>query len=180
LCDPLLQPDPNDLPPGSLDTPPVTAAQTTRQRFQAKIEGKALCATCHEGFADIGYVMESFDALGRFRTVETVFDEETGDLLAELPLDTSGIVRVTLDDERPVAGVEELTERIVESGKVEACLSQKSFAFAMRRLAERRSWDGCAIDAIEARLKNPDEGLAGALRHVAELSSFSLHKVGPQ
>src|SRR5262249_39999069 len=38
LCDTLAQPDPNSLPPGSLDPPKVTAAQTTRQRYQAKIE----------------------------------------------------------------------------------------------------------------------------------------------
>ncbi len=76
LCDPLPQPDPNSLPPGSLDPPKPSSAQTTRQRFQAKVEGNVLCQGCHGSFSDIGYALESFDALGRFRSVEQVFDEK--------------------------------------------------------------------------------------------------------
>ena len=72
LCDALPQPDPNSLPPGSLDPPPTSTAQTTRQRFQAKVESKALCQTCHGGFSNMGYVLESFDTLGRYRTVASV------------------------------------------------------------------------------------------------------------
>ena len=89
LCDSLPQPDPNSLPPGSLDPPPPSTAMTTRQRFAAKVEGNGLCQTCHASFSNLGYVMESFDALGRFRTMEKVFDEQTGALLATLPIDTT-------------------------------------------------------------------------------------------
>ena len=42
---------------------------TTRQRFAAKVEGNGLCQGCHASFSDIGYALESFDALGRFRTM---------------------------------------------------------------------------------------------------------------
>ncbi len=82
LCDALPQPDPNSLPPGSLDPPPPSTAQTTRQRFQAKVDGKPLCQACHGGFSDMGYVLESFDALGRYRTTEKVFNEQKGALVA--------------------------------------------------------------------------------------------------
>ena len=58
---------------------------TTRQRYAAKVEGNGLCQTCHASFSNLGYVMESYDALGRFRTMEKVFDEQTGALLATLP-----------------------------------------------------------------------------------------------
>src|SRR5690606_22828163 len=61
LCDDLPQPDPNSLPPGALDPPPFDASQTTRERFQQKIEGNGLCENCHLAFSPIGYVMESFD-----------------------------------------------------------------------------------------------------------------------
>ena len=89
LCDNLPRPDPNSLPPGSLDPPPPSTAMTTRQRYAAKVDGNGLCQTCHASFSNLGYVMEAYDALGRFRTMEKVFDEQTGALLATLPIDTT-------------------------------------------------------------------------------------------
>jgi hypothetical protein len=180
LCDPLPQPDPNSLPPGSLDPPPITAAQTTRQRYQAKIEGKALCAGCHDQFAAIGYVMESFDALGRYRTMEQVFDEQTGTKLADLPIDTSGVVHVEPDDERPVAGASELNQRLLESGKVEACMASRYFSFATRRVPDQRSLDACSLDDLAKLLADPKGGIVGAFRRIAEQDGFFSRKVGPQ
>jgi hypothetical protein len=178
LCDPLPQPDPNSLPPGSLDPPPVTAAQTTRQRYQAKIEGKSLCAGCHNGFADIGYVLESFDALGRYRTTERIFDEETGELLAERPIDATGVPHVTPGDEARVDGAAQLNQKLVDSDKVEACMASKYFSFATRRIAAAGSWDGCAIDELEKNLRDPSVGLAGAFLQVTRQASFAMRKVG--
>ena len=73
----------------SIRRPPSTA-MTTRQRYAAKVDGNGLCQTCHASFSNLGYVMEAYDSLGRFRTMEKVFDEQTGALLATLPIDTAG------------------------------------------------------------------------------------------
>jgi hypothetical protein len=180
LCDPLSRPDPNTLPPGSLDPPPVTAAQTTRQRYQAKVEGNATCAACHNQFSAIGFVLESFDALGRYRTLERVFDEETGKRLADLPIDTSAVTRIALDDERPVANAMELNQRVVDSRKVETCLATKYFDFAERREATPGSMDACLIDELAQLLQQADGGLAGAFERIARDASFFVRKVGPQ
>ena len=82
LCDGLASPDPNALPPSSLDTPPLDPKTSTRKRFAAKVENNTLCSGCHASFSDIGYALEQFDALGRFRKAEKVFDEQSGKLLA--------------------------------------------------------------------------------------------------
>jgi hypothetical protein len=179
LCDPLPQPDPTTLPPGALDPPPPSSAQTTRQRYQAKVEGNPTCAGCHNQFSDIGYVLESFDALGRARTVEKVFDEQTGRKLAELPLNTAGTIRIGAQA-HSITNATELNQRIVESEKVEACLASKYFAFATRRPAESGSWDGCAVDEMTASLKNPSAGIAGAFMQIGRQASFGMRKVGPQ
>jgi hypothetical protein len=180
LCDPLPQPDPNSLPPGSLDPPPPSPAQTTRQRFSAKVDGKALCQACHGGFSDIGYVLESFDALGRYRTTELVFDEQTGERLAELPIDTEARAMVTPDDLQPVGDAAELNQRLVASQKVEACMAQQYFAFASRRAAADATLDTCVVQDLAATLQDPALGIAGALRRVAQYGSFFQRKVGPQ
>lgn len=180
LCDALPQPDPNSLPPGSLDPPPPSSAQTTRQRFQAKVEGKALCQGCHGSFSDLGYVLESFDALGRYRTSEQVFAEENGEKTADLPIDTNAVVRVTATDLTPVTGAADLNQRIVASQKVEACMAQRYFEFSARRAAAESSLDACVVQDLAAGLTDPALGLAGAFRRVAQYSSFFQRKVGPK
>jgi len=180
LCDPLPQPDPNSLPPGSLDPPIPSSAQTTRQRFQAKVEGNPLCQTCHGSFSDIGYALESFDALGRYRTVEQIFDEKTGKKLAELPIDSHAVPKITRDDQSPVADAAELNQRLVASQKVEACLAERYFEFAVRRAASESTLDECVVQDLAAGLKAPAVGLGGAFRRLAQYSSFFQRKVGPQ
>jgi hypothetical protein len=180
LCDPLPQPDPNDLPPGALDPPPFDSSQTTRERFQAKVEGNSLCEGCHNGFSEIGYVMESYDALGRFRTVERVFDEQSGDLLDELPIVTSGDVRIAAVDEPPVSDAAEMNERIAASGKVEACLAQSYFKYAARRVMSNNSYDSCVIEDLSAALAQENGGLAAAFQRIARVSTFFTKKVGPK
>jgi hypothetical protein len=180
LCDALPQPDPNSLPPGSLDPPIPSSAETTRQRFQAKVEGNVLCQGCHGSFSDIGYALESFDALGRYRAVELIFDEQTGKKLAELPLDTGALPQITRGDTSPVADAAELNQRLVESQKVEACLAERYFEFAVRRAASEASSDECVVQDLAAGLKDPALGLGGAFRRLAQYSSFFQRKVGPQ
>ena len=180
LCDALPQPDANALPPGSLDPPPFDPNQTTRQRYQAKIEGNSLCTTCHGSFASIGYVLESYDALGRYRTSETVFDTETGAKLAELPLDTSADTELTADDTTPTTSAAELNQKLVASEQVEACLAQKYFQYATRRDPADDSLDRCVISDLTAGLKDPQVGLSGAFKRLAQYASFFQRKVGPQ
>ncbi len=180
LCDDLPEPDPNSLPPGSLDPPPADEAQTTRERFEAKIEGNSLCAGCHGAFSDIGYVLESFDSLGRYRETERVFDEQTGELLAELPINTSAVPRIGLDDDTPVGDARELANRMLESQKVEACLAKHYFEYAVRRPVEANSADACTVVDLASLLNTEDQGLRAAFRRIAQYDSFFQRKVGPR
>ena len=176
LCDSLLAPNPNDLPPGSLDPPPVTVA-TTRDRYQAKIEGKALCENCHATFTDIGYVMESFDALGRFRTSELVIDEENGQVLADLDIDVTAAPKIDdYTDESTVANPAELNQRIADSPKAAACLSKQYFTYALRREPGDASGDA----ALLAELADAEVTLSAMFKQIALHPSFKVRKVGAQ
>jgi hypothetical protein len=177
LCDNLPRPDPNSLPAGSLDPPPQSTAMTTRQRYAAKVEGNGLCETCHASFSNLGYVMEAYDALGRFRSMEKVYDEQSGALLATLPIDTTAVPQVIIGDMRPVATPAELNQRIVESGKVESCLSANYFRYALRRDPTRDSADACAYDSVRSGLASGG-ALAAAFRGIATSAGFRQHMVG--
>ena len=123
-----------------------------------KIAGNNLCLSCHTQFADLGYVLESFDALGRFRTSEKVFDEQTGRQLAELPIDSTGVARVEPGDTALVSGPVDLNARIAASGKVDACLSGNYFRYALRRQPGTDSRDACLQQQLAADLGQPGVG----------------------
>jgi Protein of unknown function (DUF1592)/Protein of unknown function (DUF1588)/Protein of unknown function (DUF1595)/Protein of unknown function (DUF1585) len=174
LCDALPQPDPAELPDGSLDPPPPDPTATTRERYEAKVKDNPLCEGCHGGFSDLGYVMESFDALGRFRTMELVIDEQTGEVLGELPVDDVAVARVELQDDTPVEGVADLNQRIVASRKVNACIAQQYFTYALRR----EPGDASGDEALTADLAEADLALAEIFKNLALHPSFRARKVG--
>lgn len=176
LCGNLPQPDPNSLPPGSLDPPPPDEALSTRQRFAKKVDGGP-CGECHDSFSTIGYVLESYDAVGRYRTEERVFDPETGDLLATLEVNASGVAGIESLDEGPVNGPIELNERIVESGLVESCLARNYFEFVMRRAAEKGSFDACVIEDLGEILGSDGQGLAEAFTSIVRGGHFTERKL---
>jgi hypothetical protein len=179
LCERLQAPDPNELPSGALDPPPVSTALTTRQRFENKVEGNPLCAGCHTSFSDIGFALEAYDSLGRFRSEEKVFDEQTGELLATLPIDSVAEVLIDeTDDPVAVTGPIELSERLLESGKIEACLSANYFRYALRRDPTSDSADACAFERMRTQLVAPGVGLAQVLKVIAAEPEFRSRKIG--
>jgi hypothetical protein len=180
LCDPLPQPDPNSLPPGALDPPPFDEAQSTRQRFASKVDGNGLCETCHQSFSTIGYVMETFDALGRYRTTEQVFDEQTGEMLAEIPIDPVVMARISGTMPEELESAAALNQAIVDSGKVEACLAKSYFSYVARRTAANASYDRCVLEDLTETLSEEDGGLAEAFKRMAQLPTFFNRKVGTQ
>jgi hypothetical protein len=58
-------------PPGnfSFDETKITPDMTNREKFLAHTTNPA-CASCHSLFDGIGYAMEQYDAIGRFRTMD--------------------------------------------------------------------------------------------------------------
>ncbi|MEO8052770.1 MAG: DUF1592 domain-containing protein, partial [Acidobacteriota bacterium] len=95
LCQNVPPPPPNvntNLPEASEDKP-----LTRRQRMLAH-EANPLCASCHRLMDPIGFGLESFDALGRYRQHETILIESatenrSADKKIDLALDTNGEVR---------------------------------------------------------------------------------------
>jgi hypothetical protein len=178
LCDDLPQPDPASLPPGSLDPPLPSAAETTRQRFSHKTES-SLCQGCHARFNDLGYVLEAYDGLGRARTTEKVFDEKNGKLVAELPVDATAVARIDASDDRPVMGPAELNRRIVESHKVQSCLATNYFRYVFRRdQAAGMTVDACLLQDLTAALARPGVGLDDVFKRIALAPAFRQRKVG--
>lgn len=172
LCDPLVAPDPSSLPPGSLVPPPPDPTLTTRQRFANKVASEP-CASCHKQMNPIGYVLERYDALGRARQVEQLFDETSGAALGTLPIDSAAQPRITADDDRVIDNGVELSRAVAESGTVEACFARQYFRYTYHR--EETAQHACALETVRSALT--EGNLKQALVAVAMSPSFKTRKV---
>jgi hypothetical protein len=148
LCDELAPPpsNVNAVPPA------LSAAKTTRRVVEELTEqpGTA-CASCHTSLINpLGFAFEGFDALGRARSEQLLFAPD-GEQTGALQVDTSSVPRITMEDERATRGPAELVQRMLQSGKLEACFARNYFRFTFGR-REDLARDGCALERLRARL----------------------------
>jgi uncharacterized protein DUF1592/uncharacterized protein DUF1588/uncharacterized protein DUF1587/uncharacterized protein DUF1595/uncharacterized protein DUF1585 len=116
LCQHVPPPPPNvdtNLPEATEDKP-----LTRRQRMSAHVENP-LCASCHRLMDPIGFGLESFDAIGRFRERETILIESpTGNRKDEKK------INLDLDTRGEVAGIP--NSAFSDSSKLGAILAQST------------------------------------------------------
>jgi hypothetical protein len=143
LCD-SIPPPPNN----AAATPIVKGAdQTTRDSIVALTEtAGSICSGCHKALINpLGFSSENFDSLGRSRTQQIFFDT-TGKVTGMKAVDTTGTPGVVIGDMATSTGMDDLTQAIVKSGKVEKCMAAKYFRFAFRRIESAN--DGNAITGL--------------------------------
>jgi hypothetical protein len=178
LCDTLALPDPADLPEGALDPPEFTPEMSTRERWEEKTANEP-CASCHASINPLGFVLERYDALGRFRVTEEILDGRTGEPVAEHSIDTRatvsvGGVVVELDEPRA------LMELVADNGKTESCFARQYFRYTHAR--RETAADGCALESVRSSLVGSESvgTLREALRAIALSPSFKSRVVGEE
>lgn len=172
LCEALPSPNPEDLPAGSLDPPPIDGTQTTRELYEAKTAAPA-CQSCHAFLNPVGFVLEQYDAIGRIRTTERVIDRQTGAVLGELPIDSTATVLLA-DDEVEISTGAELAQELAMSGRVEACFALQYFRTTFGRLETTE--DSCAVAPVRDTLLEGGS-MREALRAVAQTDTFHFRRV---
>ena len=128
LCLELEVPSPEDLPPDSpAEPPPFDPTQSSREAWEAQTSGAA-CAGCHDLINAPGFALDGFDALGRRRTVETIYDPE-GLAVGEAELDTA--VDVFIDGAWvSIDGAADLARTIADSETGRDCFARRWLRFA--------------------------------------------------
>jgi hypothetical protein len=153
LCDEIPPP-----PPGANAKPPeLQPGMTTRESVEAltEVEG-TVCVGCHgTAINPLGFATEDFDALGRFRSVQTLYDA-SGAETGTRELDLAGRPQVVYGDPATISSPGELMSLIAASGKVEACLSRNFFRFTFARW-EDPATDGCALEEGRKALESGGE-----------------------
>jgi hypothetical protein len=128
LCAPPPPPPPN-VPPA----PEGQAAGTTvRARFEAH-RTDPVCASCHGLMDPIGFALENYDAIGRFRTTDN-----------GARIDARG----QLPDGKTFDGAAELAAVLARDPRFVSCLASNLFTYAVGREPAGRADDGKHLDRI--------------------------------
>jgi hypothetical protein len=167
LCDELPPPPDN----AAANPPELSNTLSTRQVVEAltQAEGTA-CAACHATRINpIGFAFERYDALGRVRFEQTLFDGN-GSVTGSVPVDTTTTPQIVSRDETPSSGPADLMRLIVDSGKAHACLARHYFRFTFGRWESVKA-DGCVLETLRTSLTESGN-VAQMLKDVAATEAF--------
>ncbi|MFM8891272.1 MAG: DUF1592 domain-containing protein [Planctomycetia bacterium] len=133
------------VPPPPPGVPPldeaaaVATARTLRQRLEAH-RADPSCASCHDRMDPLGFGLENYDAIGRWRT------EDAGQ-----PIDASG----SLAPQGAFDGPEELKSRLLaRQGDFQRSLARKLLGYALGRGLDE--FDQCVVDRALEQLAAAD------------------------
>ena len=148
-------PPPPNVP--ALDSGSVSDSLPIRERLAAH-RAKPACAGCHNLMDPVGFALENFDAVGRWRAEED-----------HRPVDAAG----GLPDGSTFAGVGGLERALLaRPGLFTATLSEKLLTFALGRGVERT--DAPAIRAIVRRAQADDYRFSAVILGVVHSVPFQM------
>jgi hypothetical protein len=157
LCQDL--PDP---PANVPQLPPPKEGVSTRERFAMHTNNPA-CSTCHSLIDGLGFGLEQYDGIGRFRTVDR-----------GVPVDSSGEVTETGDIDQPYVGGAELAALLTQSDRARNCAPTQWLRYVMARRETRD--DTCSIVALRDAFKASGGNLKELLVSLTQTDAFLNYK----
>jgi hypothetical protein len=146
-------------PPPGVPLPGIPMGMTRRQQLEMHMTDPT-CAGCHAMMDPLGFPLEIFDGIGRYRTTDS-----------GVTIDTSGEF-----DGTPVADARELGAVIGASVTARNCLVRKYFAYAMGR--EERDVDGSVVNTLAESFAASGFKLPTLILDIVTHDAFSV--VSPQ
>jgi mono/diheme cytochrome c family protein len=156
-------PPPDNIPPLKENTP-GSQAQTMRQ-LMAEHRSNPSCAVCHTSIDPLGFALENFDAIGRWRTVEE----------SRLPIDASGTLPggVTFD------GVSGLRTALLRRPELfVGTLAEKLLTYALGRGISYR--DAPAVRQIRRAAAADDYKFSSLVVAIARSAPFQMRTATPR
>jgi hypothetical protein len=155
LCGPPVEPPPGDAPP----FPKQVAGLTKKELFEE--HRKNGCAYCHVAIDPLGFALENYDVVGRYRTVDE-FDETVD----------ASVVLAQTDVDGPVVGAVELGAKLATSAQVRACVARQWVRFALGR--RETNEDACSLETLTASFEASDGHVRDLIVAIATSDAFRV------
>ncbi|MBU8900297.1 DUF1592 domain-containing protein [Corallococcus sp. M34] len=157
-------------PPNASTRPPAPTESLTTRQAVTQLTSGGICGGCHNSTINPpGFVLEGFDALGRERSAERLFNPQ-GNETATSPVDTSADVLLYDSEKQVISNAVGLSQMLDDSHLFESCVAQHYFRFAHARV-ESTSRDGCLLTEMESVARS-GAPMADLLKTVANHPSF--------
>jgi hypothetical protein len=132
-----------------------------RERFELH-RSNPECASCHNQMDPLGFALENYDAIGRWRTTD-----------GEFPIDAAG----ELIGGRRFEDAKELKQLLKSAAakKFTRCLVENMLTYALGRGLE--PGDYCTVEAIRQRLASDDYRVHNIVLGIAESNAFQYRGV---
>ena len=151
------QPPPPDVPP--LDEQAVGTTASLRQQMEVH-RSNAICASCHSRMDPLGFALENYDAIGRWRTMDGGF-----------PVDSSGVLSGKKKFSTPAEMRQILSQRRPEFCRT---LTEKLLIYALGRGLER--FDKPTVRDITTRVGASGYGFQTLVREVVRSLPFQSRR----
>ena len=150
-------PPPANVP--ALEEQHLGKTMSLREQLE-KHRANPTCASCHSRLDPLGFALENFDAIGRWR-------EKDG----TLPIDTAG----SLPDGRSFKGYKDLQTILkADPGAFTECLAEKMLIYALGRGLERS--DRKAVKAIAERMARDGYRFSSLVLEIVRSASFQMKR----
>jgi hypothetical protein len=159
LCGTIGQPPP-DVPP--LSDADTASTQTLRQRMEEHRNNPA-CSPCHSIMDPLGFGLENYDAIGRYRAND-----------GASPVDATG----ALPDGTAFNGAVELAGVLGKDPRFTDCVTRKFVTFAVGRLLNQPT-DDALVQSISTKAKAASGTLASVIRESLLSDAFRTRQGSP-
>ncbi|HEY5376392.1 MAG TPA: DUF1588 domain-containing protein, partial [Polyangiaceae bacterium] len=144
-------------PPTVSERPPdPPAAGTTRQRW-TQFTSYPACTSCHQDMDQLGYALEAFDSMGRYRTTENGVDIDT-------QVDVSGL--------GPTNGPVELVKKLAALPETQACFAQRFAEFGLGKALASDPAGPCLQQDIARRFEAAGYNVRQLLLDLTQTDAF--------
>ncbi len=150
-------------------TPAPEGTYYTEREYVDALTSQAACAGCHVGIINPpGYVLENFDAVGKWQTVDP---RSSGDAVTGA-IDSTATVNFGDGNVKTISSVRELMEEISRSALAKRIYAERVVSFTTGRLPNPN--DECIVDVIDAKLTEDGYGILDLLADLTQADSFRL------
>ncbi|MEO5769975.1 MAG: DUF1592 domain-containing protein [Polyangia bacterium] len=157
LCGDLPDP-PNNVP----QLPEIMAGVSNRDRFAMHVSAPA-CAPCHSQIDGLGFGLEAYDGIGRYRT------EDRG-----LKVDAAGVISQTVDINGAYNGAMELSALLGRSTQVRDCVPTQWLRYALAR--REGADDDCALKTVREAFTASGGNLKELMVTLTQTDAFMNYK----
>jgi hypothetical protein len=150
-------PPPANVP--ALEAAGIGSTESLRQQLE-KHRANPVCAGCHSRMDPLGFGLENFDAIGRWRTLD-----------GNIPIDSTG----TLPNGKTFSTPEELVAVLQQDkGAFVHCVTEKLLIFALGRGLE--PYDNPSVNLIARRVARDNYRLSSLIQAIVESPPFQMRR----